>query len=141
MKPVVVTLFFSFLALSAFSQKTCQTWEIVGDPFYNTLCGNNWQVDYDLTVCRGPGNGNRGFAWIWAFDNGTATDLDTGEVYPLHVHSGWNQNPGKGGREDGFTFHWAGTVAGKVIVQQVHHVNYDGTGMRHEVRKNHVRCL
>ncbi len=141
MKPLIITFVFSLLAISAFSQKTCQTFRVEGDPFYSELCGDNWYVAYDLTVCRSAGNANRPFGWIWAFDNGTATDLDTGEIYQLNVHSGWNQNPGKGGREDGFTFHWAGAVAGKIVVQQVIHVNYDGNGMVHQVRKFHVKCL
>lgn len=142
MKTLLITLFGTLVSISSFSQTTCETFTVEGtDPAYDRMCEANWIVSYDLSICRGPGNDGRSFSWIWAFDSGTATDVETGETYQLHVSSGWNNNPGKSGREDGYTFHWAGAVAGRIVVQQVIHVNYDGRGIQHEVRKFHIKCL
>jgi hypothetical protein len=141
MKSLIVTLFLSFFAITAFSQTICETTRVTDDPNYGELCGDNWSVEYDLRICTNIGDENRPWGWQWAIDNGTATNLDTGETYQLHVSSGSNNNPGEGGSADGYTYHAVGTVAGQVVIHIVNHVNYDGTGIVHKFKKRSIMCL
>ena len=143
-KILIGTLLCSALSIAAFSQsRTCKTTRVEGsDATYDGMCETNWDVSYDFTVCYSYNGADGHLESYFAFDNGTATDLETGETYLIKVHSGANWNPGPGSvRRDGGTFHWAGVVAGKIVVQLVTHVNYDGNGVMHETRKVHIKCL
>ena len=143
-KILIVTTLFLVSSFAAIGQKrTCETTRVEGsDPTYDGMCATNWDVSYDFTVCYNYNGSDGHLESYFAFDNGTATDLETGETYLIRVHSGANWNPGPGSvNRDGGTFHWAGVVAGKIVVQLITHVNFDGNGVKHEIREVHIRCL